>query len=57
MDDKLFVPYLKELADKYSAAKAIQVELKPGEINLQCDKGHFSFLRLNSSSSRSLEQQ
>lgn len=43
MDDKLFVPYLKELADKYSAAKAIQVELKPGEINLQCDKGHFSF--------------
>ena len=43
MDDKLFVPYLKELADKYSAASDIQVELKEGEICLQCDKGSYSF--------------
>ena len=43
MDDKLFVPYLKELADKYSAAKEIQIELKQGIISLQCDKGTFSF--------------
>ena len=44
MDDKLFVPYLKELADKYSAAENLQVELKPGKVDVSCNKGSFSFV-------------
>ncbi|MBQ6366898.1 MAG: hypothetical protein IJI61_10920 [Oscillospiraceae bacterium] len=44
MDEKLFVPYLKELADKYSLAQDVEVELTDGEVIVSCDKGSFRFV-------------
>lgn len=44
MDEKLFIPYLKELTDKYSLAQNVEVELKEGEILISCDKGFFPFV-------------
>lgn len=42
MDSK-FIPYLKELAAKYSCANAVEVELEEGAVKVTCDKGAFRF--------------
>lgn len=44
MDERLFIPYLKELTDKYSLAQNVEVELKEGKILISCDKGFFPFV-------------
>ena len=43
MDSK-FIPYLTELAAKYSVAGNMQVELEEGAVKVSCDKGNFRFL-------------
>ena len=42
MDHK-FIPYLTELAAKYSVADNVQVELEEGAIKVSCDKGSYRF--------------
>ena len=42
MDSK-FIPYLTELAAKYSVAGNMQVELEDGAVKVSCDKGNFRF--------------
>lgn len=42
MDSK-FIPYLKELAAKYSVANEVEVELEEGAVKVTCDKGAFRF--------------
>lgn len=42
MDSK-FIPYLKELAAKYSVADGVEVELEDGAVKVSCDKGKFRF--------------
>lgn len=42
MDSK-FIPYLKELAAKYSVASDVKVELEEGAVKVSCDKGAFRF--------------
>lgn len=42
MDSK-FIPYLTELAAKYSVAGNMQVELEEGAVKVSCDKGNFRF--------------
>lgn len=41
--DVKFIPYLKELAAKYSAADNLEVTLEDGAIRIDCDKGAFRF--------------
>lgn len=41
--DSLFIPKLKELAAKYSAAELHKVELLDGAVRIDCDKGQFRF--------------
>ncbi len=42
MDSK-FIPYLKELAAKYSVAEDVSVELEDGAVKVTCNKGAFRF--------------
>ena len=42
MDSK-FVPYLTELAEKYSVAHGLAVELEAGAVKITCSKGAFRF--------------
>lgn len=42
MDSK-FIPYLTEMAAKYSVAKDLSVELQDGAVKITCDKGAFRF--------------
>lgn len=42
MDSK-FIPYLKELAAKYSVASDVEVELEEGAVKVSCDKGAYRF--------------
>lgn len=42
MDSK-FIPYLTELAAKYSVASDLSVELEEGAVKIKCDKGAFRF--------------
>ena len=42
MDSK-FIPYLTELAAKYSVAGNVQVELEEGAVKVSCDKGSYRF--------------
>ena len=42
MDSK-FIPYLKELAAKYSVANDVEVDLEDGAVKLSCDKGTYRF--------------
>ena len=42
MDHK-FIPYLTELAAKYSVAGDVQVELEEGAVKISCDKGKYRF--------------
>lgn len=42
MDSK-FIPYLTELAAKYSVAGDVQVELEDGAVKVSCDKGVYRF--------------
>ena len=41
--DSRYIPRLKELAAKYSAADALEVELEQGAVRIHCDKGDFRF--------------
>lgn len=41
--DSNYIEKFKELADKYSAAAGIEVELVPGAVKVACDKGRFCF--------------
>ena len=41
--DGNFVEKIKELADKYSAAQDIAVELVEGAVKVSCDKGKYCF--------------
>lgn len=42
MDSK-FIPYLTELAAKYSAAEDLKAELEEGAVKITCNKGSFRF--------------
>lgn len=42
MDSK-FIPYLTELAAKYSVAGDVHVELEDGAVKVSCDKGSYRF--------------
>lgn len=44
MDQEKFIPFLKELAEKYSIAGGIRVELEQGSVKIDCDKGSFRFI-------------
>ena len=42
MDSK-FIPYLTELAAKYSVAADVKVQLEEGAVKIDCDKGSYRF--------------
>lgn len=44
MDEGYFIPYLKELAAKYSVADELNVTLDRGRIIIDCSKGKFAFV-------------
>ena len=44
MDEGYFIPYLKELAAKYSVADDLNVTLDRGRIIIDCSKGKFAFV-------------
>lgn len=44
MDEGYFIPYLKELAAKYSVADDLNVTLDKGRIVIDCSKGRFAFV-------------
>lgn len=44
MDEGYFIPYLKELAAKYSVADDLNVTLDKGQIIIDCSKGKFIFV-------------
>ncbi len=44
MDEGYFIPYLKELAAKYSVADDLQVTLDRGQVMIDCNKGRFTFV-------------
>lgn len=41
--DKKFIAYLTELADKYSVASDLHVDLEDGAVKIRCNKGAFRF--------------
>ena len=41
--DVNFIPKLKELSQKYSAAEIANVELLDGAVRIDCDKGSYCF--------------
>lgn len=41
--DRKFIPYLKELAAKYSVSADMQVALEDGAVTVACDKGAYRF--------------
>jgi len=43
MDQTLFVPYLKNLTEKYSLATGLTAEFSKSAIDIKCDKGEFHF--------------